>query len=230
MSNIPLVTHIANRLGPLRKQFVFVGGSIVELLLDKTYPLEPRVTQDVDTIVEVYGYGPFSQIEESLREQGFYNDTDSNVICRWTIDGISLDVMPIDPKILGFSNIWYKAAIKNAQPYFLKPKLNILLITAPYFLATKIEAFEGRGEQDFYGSHDLEDVVTLLDGRVSILDEITASEPDLKSYLVQKFNDYRSKIDFRDALPGHLAPYGSGADERVRRIEMMVDRLLSFKK
>lgn len=45
MSNIPLVIHVANRLGPLRKQLVFVGGSIVELLLDKDYPLLPSATK-----------------------------------------------------------------------------------------------------------------------------------------------------------------------------------------
>lgn len=39
VSNIPLVIHIASKLGPLRKQLVFVGGSIIELLLDNTYPL-----------------------------------------------------------------------------------------------------------------------------------------------------------------------------------------------
>jgi hypothetical protein len=225
VSNLPQVNHIAIRLGLLRKQFVFVGGSIVELLLDKTYPLEPRVTHDVDTIVEVCGYGSFSQIEKALREQGFKNDMKENVICRWHIDGITLDVMPTDPKILGFGNIWYKAAIKNATQYFLSSELDILLITAPYFLATKIEAFEGRGQQDFYGSHDLEDIITLLDGKENIIDEIEHSETDLKSYLAEKFNMFLQNTYFINALSGHLSPYQTGVNERVERLERVLSKI-----
>lgn len=225
VSNIPTVIHIASKLGPLRNQFIFVGGSIVELLLDKTYPLNPRVTYDVDTIVEICGYGPFAQIEKALRKQGFKHDINDNIICRWHIDGIMLDVMPTDPKILGFSNIWYKATVKNAIKHFLGPELDILLITAPYFLATKIEAFENRGEQDFYGSHDLEDIITLLDGRDSLLNEITASELDLKSYLVKKFKDYQKNTYFINALPGHLSPYQTGTDERVERLESLMTKI-----
>lgn len=225
MSNIPLVIHVANRLGPLRKQLVFVGGSIVELLLDRDYPLPPRATKDVDTIVEVYGRGPFAKIEEILRKQGFKNDVMSNVICRWEIDGVVLDVMPTDSSVLGFSNIWYESAVKQAKQHFLSPVLDILLITAPYFLATKIEAFESRGEGDFYGSHDLEDVITLLDGREVLFDEISASKSDLKSYLVKKFKEYQKNTYFINALPGHLSPYQTGTDERVERLESLITKI-----
>lgn len=225
MSNIPLVIHIASKLGTLRKQFVFVGGSIVELLLDKSYPLPPRATMDVDTIVEVYGHGSFAGIEAALRKLGFKNDVSGGVICRWHIDGIALDVMPTDPKILGFSNYWYKAAIKNAKPHFLEPELDILLITAPYFIATKMEAFNSRGEHNFYGSHDLEDIITLLDGRESILDEIKNSTADLKSYLIEKFNELQKNAYFINALPGHLSPYQTGTDERVERLESVIAKI-----
>lgn len=229
MSNIPFVIHVANRLGALRKQLVFVGGSIVELLLDKGYPLTPRATKDVDTIVEVSGRGPFAHIEEALRKQGFKNDVMSNVICRWEIDGIVLDVMPTDPSVLGFSNLWYRSGVKHAKQHFLSPELDILVITAPYFLATKIEAFESRGEGDFYGSHDLEDIITLLDGRESLYDEITNSESDLKSYLVKKFKDYRKNSYFINALPGHLSLYQTGTDERVERLEKVIVKIAEIK-
>ena len=39
------------------------------------------------------------------------------------------------------------------------------MVTAPYFMATKIEAFYGRGGDDFLGSHDMEDIITVIDGR-----------------------------------------------------------------
>lgn len=101
----------------------------MELILDKDYPLEPRATYDVDTIVEESGHGAFAKIEDNLRRLGFKNDM-GGIVCRWDIDGITMDMMPTDSKILGFSNPWYHAAIENAEKYLLEPQLDILLITS----------------------------------------------------------------------------------------------------
>lgn len=62
------------------------------------------------------------------------------IICRWEIDHIPVDIMPTDPMLLGFSNKWYPEAVKAAEKYFLEDDLDILLITAPFLLTTKIEA------------------------------------------------------------------------------------------
>jgi hypothetical protein len=62
---------------------------------------------------------------------------------------------------------------------------SIKLITAPYFLGTKMEAFRGRGHMDFQASHDLEDYVAVIDGRSTILDEIADSPGDLRKYLAE---------------------------------------------
>ncbi len=43
--------------------------------------------------------------------------------------------------------------------------LEIRIVTAPYFLATKLDAFRGRGKGDYFGSNDLEDIVAVVDGR-----------------------------------------------------------------
>jgi hypothetical protein len=79
-----------------------------------------------------------------------------------------LDVMPLDEKILGFSNRWYKAAMKLSETTTLRDDLVIRMITAPYFVATKLDAFKRRERGDFLGSHDLEDVVSIVDGRESL--------------------------------------------------------------
>jgi len=47
---------------------------------------------------------------------------------------------------------------------------DIRVVTAPYFFATKIEAFKDRRRRDFWASHDLEDLIFLIDGR-SIVEE-----------------------------------------------------------
>jgi hypothetical protein len=59
-----------------------------------------------------------------------------------------LDLMPIDSSILGFINIWYGPAFENARRTRIG-EAEVRLITALYFVATKLEAFHGRGKNDF---------------------------------------------------------------------------------
>ena len=164
-------------------------------------------------------------IEKALRKQGFKNDLTDGLICRWEIDGFILDVMPTDPNILGFTNAWYEPALKFAQKHDLEPNLDILLISATYFLATKLEAFKNRGGRDFYASHDLEDIITLLDGRESIFKEIYDSESNLKSFLVENFKEYKKDVDFIQSLSGHLAPYNIVTSERLESIIKKITKI-----
>ena len=57
------------------------------------------------------------------------------------------------------------------------------VITAPFFLGTKMEAFRGRGNMDFHASHDLEDFVAVIEGRETLLQEIAVSPQDLRDIL-----------------------------------------------
>lgn len=66
---------------------------------------------------------------------------EDDVICRWHYDDIILNVMPTNEKILGFGNRWYKEAIEYAMEHKIADDLSIKSITAPYFLATKIDLF-----------------------------------------------------------------------------------------
>ena len=55
------------------------------------------------------------------------------------------------------------------------------------FLATKLEAFRGRGQGDFLFSHDLEDRMAVVDGRASLLEECRLSSPELRNDLAAQF-------------------------------------------
>lgn len=41
-----------------------------------------------------------------------------------------------------------------------------------YLLATKLEAFKGRGNRDFLGSRDFDDVIVLVDGSEELVHEL----------------------------------------------------------
>jgi predicted nucleotidyltransferase len=76
--------------------------------------------------------------------------------------------MPLDQKILGFSNRWYRAAMESSVTVRLWDDLEIRIVRGPFFIATKLGAFQGRGKGDFFGSHDLEDLISVVDGRPAL--------------------------------------------------------------
>lgn len=213
--NLEMVERIAEALGSLREQVVFLGGSATGLLL--TDPAAPsiRVTKDVDVIVEVATRLAYHRIETALVERGFRHDmTEGAPTCRWRLDDLILDAMPTSSEILGFSNQWYPEAIRTSIPTQLPSGIRIKLVAPPYFIATKLEAFFGRGRGDYYGSHDMEDLVAVVDGRPELVRETNAVEPRLKSYLNAKLAPLLEDEQFRYALQGHL-PGDPGSQARL---------------
>ena len=171
------VVTVARALGDLSKDVVFLGGACVGLLVTDPVARSVRPTTDVDVAIEVASYAEYQgRVGSALRAVGFVECTEDGApICAWRIAGIRVDVMPTDVAVLGFTNPWYQAAIDTAVEYDLGGT-TIRPITAPYFLATKFVAFADRGERDYYGSHDLEDILAVVDGRPNLGREIAAAE------------------------------------------------------
>lgn len=223
--NLDILETSAQALGPLCDELVFLGGCATALLI--TDPAAPpvRVTRDVDTLAEIGTTKKYRELEKRLRERGFEVDSsDGAPICRWIGHGILLDVMPTDATILGFGNLWYKSAIKSATAYYLPSGTAIRLIDPVHFVATKLEAFSGRGENDFVMSHDLEDVVCVLDGRPELEDEIATATQDIRSYICGRLQELTRDPHFVDAMPGHL-PGDAGSQARLPVLIEKLERL-----
>lgn len=205
--NLELLTGVAQLLRPILSDLVFVGGCTAALLITDRAAAEVRPTYDVDSIAKITSYAEYEKFSERLRRLGFLADESEGApICRWAHGEFRLDVMPIDEKILGFSNRWYKPAMENAQTVRLTKNLSIRVITAPLFLGTKLEAFKGRGKNDLFASHDLEDIIAVIDGRPSLLDEVLHAPEELRVYLAAEIQNLLGRQDFMDALPGYLLP------------------------
>ena len=75
-------------------------------------------------------------------------------------------------------------------------------------------------------SHDLEDIITIVDGRPELVKEIAASPKDLREYLGAEFRSLLATPAFRDALPGHLLP-DPASQQRITivlsRIQQIID-------
>jgi predicted nucleotidyltransferase len=223
--NARLLLSTVEKLASLLDRIAFVGGCATGLLITDPGAAPVRPTLDVDVITEVASYAEYTTMEQQLRQLGFRESrAEGAPVCRWVSGDLILDFMPTDPAILGFSNRWYLPALQNATrvPF---GNFEIRLITAPYFLATKLEAFHGRSRGDYRMSHDMEDIVTVIDGRSEVGEEVQRADLPLRQYLSDEFGTLLSNRDFLEALPGHLLP-DTASQQRaglvVERIRQLV--------
>jgi predicted nucleotidyltransferase len=201
------VELIAQALGPVCDRLVFVGGCAVDLLLTDPAASAPRVTYDVDLLVEVAALPGYHSLEKEFFQLGFKRDVSQDApICRWLFRDLQVDLMPTDSRILGFANRWYPMVAATAKEVRLPSGSSIRLITAPTFIATKFEAFADRGRSDLLGSHDLEDIVNVVEGRPEVVGEATASPTALQDYLGAQCAALLAMPNFMDVLPGMIFP------------------------
>ncbi|CAK0762681.1 conserved hypothetical protein [Gammaproteobacteria bacterium] len=216
--NILRVEIVATALGDLRDKLILVGGCAVSLLIDAPTAPPPRVTFDVDLIAEVATLHNYYAMEKQFVQRGFKRDLSPDApICRWRIGDVEVDLMPTDEAVLGFSNRWYSLAAASATRETLPSGTLINLISTPAFLASKFEAFRTRGKADPLLSHDLEDIISVLEGGRSVEAEIRAADPSLRGFVATQFADLLATSDFLNVLPG-LVSYDELHSQRVKAV------------
>lgn len=219
--NLPYLRLVADALGDLREQVVFVGGAVAGLLVTDPMADSVRATRDVDAVIET-ARAQFHRIEARIATRGFTRDMDSEVICRWVHrdSGVLFDLMPVDAGVLGFSNRWYPYAVETAESLELGNGVVIRVASAVAFVATKLEAFADRGAGDMLASHDLEDVLNIVDGREELAGELAGAPQALRLAVGAAFARLLDRLDFANVLPGLIAePERAGiVEERLRHM------------
>lgn len=185
--NIEEIEIIAKKLQELELEVYFIGGSVAALYADDIDTFEQRITRDIDVVIEVINRGHYYLLQERLREAGFNEDSESEVICRWIYQGIIVDIMPNDERILGFSNVWYSEGIKNSKKHLLQSGRQINIFSFPYFIATKLEALKSRGE-DLRYSKDFEDIVRIIDNKSSLVLEFSKADVKVIEFIKSEFS------------------------------------------
>ncbi len=203
---LKMLRTVAEALGPeLRERMVFVGGCTTALFMTDPVTLEGvRATDDVDLIVDLAGYAAWTKLQEALREKGFTDAQDEIVICRMRLGMLKVDFMPDDARVLGFSNRWYARGIETAVTRPLESGLSIKVLRPEMFLATKLEAYLGRGQDDLFLSRDLEDILLLIDGRPEIVAEVQNSEDDVRRFTGREISALLRNRDFDYFLEGNI--------------------------
>ena len=210
------IVALSEKLAGTPFDFAFLGESVLSLLVSDPTVDAIRVTKDVDVIVGVRSRNEFHEEERELEARGFRHDTsDDAPICRWIADGVVVDVLPVREEVLGWRSEWFEQALLAARTMEVEGH-SVKVVTAPFFVALKLEAFEDRGEGDFIMSTDFEDVICLFNGRRSVVDEIMA-EPIVREGIAEKFSRYVQNADVEDAVLGFVQTE-SDPEDRFRAI------------
>lgn len=218
---------VAKALGPeLCRLMTFVGGCTTGLLLTDAFTREQvRSTDDVDLIVHVMSYTGFAALQKQLTWRGFSLDVaemdDDFPICAMRLGDLRVDFMPDDEQVLGFSNRWYREVMATATAYALDEETTINLVHPVYFVATKLEAYKGRGGGDALSSRDIEDILNLVDGREELLEEVCAAAAEVRSYIARELTRLLADADFEYAV----ASQAYGVREREELLYARLEKL-----
>lgn len=213
---------IARALEELNREVVFVGGAMVSLYIDDPAAEDIRPTKDIDITFQVTTLGKLEQLRESLAQKGFIQTHEDDIICRFRYEELIVDVM--STKSVGWapSNRWFMPGFNKAIEYNLD-EIVIKVLSLPYFLASKMEAFFDRGIKDLYGSHDFEDIIYIFNHISNIEDQVLSADQEVKQYLIKSTQMIFNDDKILSVIPGHL--YYESTDERFELIKDKMEKI-----
>lgn len=220
--NLARIEEFAGRAAVLLPEVTLVGGCTAGLLITDPGAASVRATLDVDLIIEAVTYAQYQAFCHELKALGFSECMDPDApLCRWSHGGLRVDVMTVGDGAFGFGNRWYASALRSRAATRLPSGAVIHHIDAPHFVATKLEAFLGRGKDDYVLSHDLEDVVRVLDGRPGLEEEIKRGPQELRSFIARELSRCLADRFFLEAMP----EYFPGLEEGIVRSRLVEQRM-----
>jgi predicted nucleotidyltransferase len=219
------LSAVARALSAIQeRRFVFAGASILPLLLNDPHAPSLRETFDVDVVVNVLTYGQWYHLRPRLYKCGFrermdvYEHNPRN--CLFYLEDLQVDIMPMEPNVLGFASQWLAVGFEQAESHVLPDGQEILVLSVPCFLAAKLEAFQQRGWRDILMSKDLRDIVSLLDGRLQPVSDIGMGPLYIRLYVADATKSLLGNSRILDLIPDLLRD-----PTRERRFLNVMDEL-----
>lgn len=217
--NRGIIKKIAQALGELNEQVVYVGGATVGLYINDPAADDVRPTKDVDISVAIASLGELENIRVQLLKKGFVHAEEQDIICRFHYEDVMVDVM--NTKAIGWApaNPWF------APGFELKESINIDsqridILPLPYFLSSKFAAYNDRGHHDPRTSHDFEDIVYVLDNKIELVEILKNAPEDVKPFLESELNSILTDTIKQEAILGNLF-----YETRDERFDMLMQKL-----
>lgn len=210
--------------------YAFIGGGVLSLLVTDPTASAVRVTMDVDILANASTRIAYTKLDRPLQDRGFRHDmSEGTPVCRWTLDGIKVDILPLHRDVLGWESRWFPEALASARHVSIGERM-VRVVAPPYFVALKMEAFESRGGGDLLCSHDFEDILCVFDGRPEIVAEIREAPDELRRELGCRLVKCLATPDLESAVEGFVQtepnPESRMATifDRLRAVASLADR------
>jgi hypothetical protein len=81
-----------------------------------------------------------------------------------------------------------------------------------------------RGRRNPMASHDLEDVIAVIDGRPEIVGDVAAAPADIRAAIAFRFGELLARRDAEDVVAAQLLPDAESQD----RLPLVLDRIRSL--
>jgi hypothetical protein len=225
--NVSMLHAVAEAMGDIRESVVFLGGTVIPHLLTDELSRFVRPAKDVDFIIDFSNKEDLLNFEDALWERGF-KKVSNGAVCSWILGRIRVDALPGDPEVLTFNNQWCGEAMHYSQRIHIGDDLRVNAISAPYYLGTKLNAFDRRGFGNFSDSKDIFDILLIFAGHEAIEMEIEhRTSRVFKAFLWEKLERIRtgsdnfSRIAAREFKPE--AVLKRHLPEAVARIQKVID-------
>tara|TARA_R110002126_G_scaffold113243_8_gene251671 strand:+ start:640 stop:1323 length:684 start_codon:yes stop_codon:yes gene_type:complete len=221
--NKEIIKRVALALGDLNNDVIYVGGATVSLYINDPAADDVRPTKDIDISLQILSIPQLEEIREQLNEKGFSQSADLDVICRFKLDDILVDVM--STKAVGWApaNPWFAKGFDKREKVKIDD-ISIQIMPLPYFLASKFSAFKDRGGNDPRQSKDLEDITYILNNRTDWHEVIKDSGKEVIDFLIMHFQEISKSAGIQEAMRGFL--FYEEQSERFKIITKKIDYLL----
>lgn len=222
--NRKVIQKVANALGGLNDRVIYVGGATVSLYINDPAADDVRPTKDIDISIKVTSLAQLEEIRQELTQKGFKQTADLDVICRFKLDDVLVDVMATKPIGWAPANPWFEEGFNNLQEVDIDG-ITIQIMPLPYFLASKFSAHLDRGGSDPRFSHDFEDITYILDNRTDWHKMIVAEKGKVKAFLLEQLQLIIDSPKLQEAMIANL--FYETQEERFQMIMQKIEACLS---
>jgi predicted nucleotidyltransferase len=218
------IEKVAIALGELNREVVFVGGAVVSLYVNDAAVDEFRPTKDIDITFRVVSFAKLEKLREELVSKGFKQNIFEDVICRFQLEDILVDVMSTHAIAWAPANRWFEDGFNHLTKMEVGTQV-INLLSLPFFLATKFDAHADRGSSDARMSKDFEDIIYLLNHVPNLESYIFGAPSKVKEYLQSEFADILKNNEKQEAILANM-PYNF----QMQRYALIVEKLSNMVK
>ncbi len=220
--NRKIIQRVSEALGELNDEVIYVGGATVSLYVNDPAADDVRPTKDIDISIKIVSLSHLEEIREKLVTKGFKQTADLDVICRFKLDDILVDVMGTKPIGWAPANPWFEAGFENREQIDIEGQ-TINIMPLPHFLASKFVAHSDRGGNDPRMSHDFEDIIYILDNRTDWHEIVKNADYGIKTYLIEQFQNILNSNRMQEAILGNLY-----YETQEARYKMIMEKIKSF--